>query len=101
MFARRGVGFRILKAGSYSTIGSVQAMLTDQPKLRTEVTEGHAWWIPKDDTPVDVQKDISMWMNMDQNDNQGTHDMEILGSIKDTAMRLSEKSLQAPTWGTL
>ncbi len=40
---------------------------------------------------LERQQDISHWCNMDQNDNQVTHDIEILQCIRFTAVALSLK----------
>ena len=40
---------------------------------------------------MERQVDISLWCNMDQNENQVTHDIEIMQSIKATANQLSQK----------
>ena len=40
---------------------------------------------------MERQVDISLWRNMDQNENQVTHEIKILQSIKATAEQLSQK----------
>ena len=45
------------------------------------VFEGHRWSILPEDTPEAAQMELSMWRNADQNENQQTHEMEILRSF--------------------
>ena len=52
---------------------------------------GHKWWILPEEVLTERQVDISLWRNMDQNENQVSHEMEILQGIKATAESLSVK----------
>ena len=40
--------------------------------------------------------DISQWRNQDQNENQGTHEIEFLQSIKSMALEISKKTANTP-----
>ena len=66
-------------------------MMADNANLKDVVLNGHRWWILNELVPVERQVDISLWRNMDQNENQATHEIEILQSIKATAENLSQK----------
>ena len=46
---------------------------------------GHRWWILPEDADKDLQTDISLWRNQDQNENQGTNEMEVLQTLKHAA----------------
>ena len=59
--------------------------------LKDVVLNGHRWWVLQESVSMERQVDISLWRNMDQNENQVTHDIEILQSIKATAEQLSQK----------
>ena len=48
---------------------------------------------------MERQVDIPLWRNMDQNENQVTHDVEILQSTKATAKHLSQKQSKLTQWG--
>ena len=64
------------------------------PTLTDIVQKGHKWWVLKEDTSEAAQVDISLWRNQDQNENHGTHEIEILQTIVATAecMRASAAS---------
>ena len=66
-------------------------MMADNANLKDVVLNGHRWWILNEHVLVERQVDISLWRNMDQNENQATHEIEILQSIKATAENLSQK----------
>lgn len=85
------LALRCIKAGTFSPIGNLQDLLTDSPNLRDAVEQGHRWWILPETVLKERQVDISLWRNMDQNENQATHEIEILQGIKTTSESLSSR----------
>ena len=57
-------------------------------------------WILPETVLAERQVDISLWRNMDQNENQVSHEIEILQGIKATAESLSVNPRKL-TQGTL
>ena len=94
------LALRLIQSGSYSPIGNLSDMMDEQPHLKMKVKEGHVWTILSEETPLVAQQEISLWKNMDQNDNQGIHEIEILQNIKMTALSLS-KSMNKVSMGDL
>ena len=85
------LALRCIKSGTFSPIGNIVDLLADNKNLKEVVTSGHRWWILPESVLKERQVDISLWRNMDQNENQNSHEMEILGGIKATAESLSKK----------
>ena len=79
------LALRCIKNGTFSTIGNLGDLLAESANLKEVVTDGHRWWILPETVLKERQVDISLWRNMDQNENQNSHEMEILGGIKATA----------------
>ena len=65
--------------------------MSDNMNLKDVVLNGHRWWVLPKSVSIERQVDISLWRNMDQNENQMTHEVEILQCIKATAQTLSQK----------
>ena len=93
------LALRFLRSGKSSPAGDVSALL-NEPSLKEVVMNGHRWWILQEDTAVEQQVDISLWRNQDQNENQLTHEIEILQNIMVTAKGLSAHH-QSITMGDL
>ena len=75
------LAFRCLKQGTVSPIGDLSETLQN-PTLKEVVHSGHRWWVLKETVAKERQVDISVWRNQDQNENQQTHEMEILQTIR-------------------
>ena len=84
------VALRLIHSSGSSPIGDLAALTADDESLKDVVQNGHRWWVLPEDTPPDRQVDISLWRNQDQNENQGTHEIEILQTIMSTAHEMSE-----------
>ena len=56
--------------------------LLEQKSLKNAVEHGHKWWILPETCPPETQVDIMTWRNQDQNENQATHEMELLLTLK-------------------
>ena len=82
------LALRCIKNGTFSPIGNLGDLLEDSANLKEVVTSGHRWWVLPETVLKERQVDISLWRNMDQNENQNSHEMEILGGIKATAEHL-------------
>ena len=78
------LALRSIKNGTHSPIGNLSSLL-DQPTLKEAALNGHRWWVLPETLEKNKQLDISLWRNQDQNSNQGTHDIEILQTIKHSA----------------
>ncbi len=85
------LALRVLKSGSYSTVGDLKRLLSESQSLEEMVTAGHRWWILPEDVPANELIDISLWRNQDQNENQGTHEVEVLQSIISSARLLGSQ----------
>ena len=83
------MALRLVQAGSASPVGGLSNLTAEDPSLRDVVLNGHKWWVLPEDLSPDRQVDISLWRNQDQNENQQTHEMELLQSIVATAGNLS------------
>ena len=87
--ATTNLALRLLQAGAKSPIGDLVKILEENEHLKDIAVCGHKWWILPEEVPEARQVDISLWRNMDQNENQVTHEMEILQGIRSTAESLS------------
>ena len=65
--------------------------MAENANFKDVVLHGHKWWILPETVTREVQVDISLWRNMDQNENQATHEIEILQSIRMTCEDLSKR----------
>ena len=86
------LALRCIRAGVNSPIGDLKSLIDDDVHLREVVQNGHRWWILPEETLVEEQQDISVWRNQDQNENQQTHEMEILQTIKAVAEAMCKLS---------
>ena len=60
-------------------------MIEGDEVLKDVVLHGHRWIVLKEIVPPDTKVEISLWRNADQNENQGTHEIEILQNIISSA----------------
>ena len=79
------LSLRLLKNRCQSPIGDLEGLL-GQSSLKEVATSGHTWWILPEDTDKAAQVDISLWRNQDQNENQGTNEIELLQSLRHAAV---------------
>ena len=75
------IAFRAIKNDIYSPIGNLGDLMTNA-NLKEVVLNGHRWWVLQENCAKERQIDISLWRNQDQNENQQTHELEILLTIK-------------------
>ena len=75
------LAFRAIKNGTPSPIGTLGDMLENKT-LKEAVLNGHRWWVLPETVVKERQIDISLWRNQDQNENQQSHELEILQTIK-------------------
>lgn len=85
------LALRCLQSGLHSPIGNLADLVSENLNLKDAVINGHRWWVIPESVCQERQVDISLWRNMDQNENQATHEIEILQCIKATAENLSQK----------
>ena len=71
-----------------SPAGDIRATVDGSPALKDAVINGHKWWIFLGSMATDLDIEISLWRNADQNDNQGTHEIEIRQTLMSTAQHL-------------
>ena len=69
--------------------GDLQKLVEESEPFKDFVNHGHTWIILKEDLPKERQSDISTWRNQDQNENQPTHEVELLQTIKSLSEDLS------------
>ena len=81
------IALRCVKNGTYSPLGDLSCLL-EQQTLKEAAINGHKWWILPEETPPELQMEISTWRNQDQNENQATSEIEILQAIKCAAQAL-------------
>ena len=87
------LALRILQSGTPSPIGDLGSLTSAHDKSLNEVVaNGHRWWVLPEETPAERQVDISVWRNADQNENHGTHEVEILQTISTTASEIARTS---------
>ena len=58
--------------------------------MKDVVLNGHRWWILPETLTRDQQTDISLWRNMDQNENNCAHEIEVLQTIAHAAHQLMQ-----------
>ena len=75
------LAFRAIKNGTPSPIGALDTLMSCQA-LKEVVLNGHRWWVLPETVAPERQIDISLWRNQDQNENQQTHELEVLQTIK-------------------
>ena len=85
------LALRCIQSGIHSPIGSLSDLVEENINLKEAVLNGHRWWVLPESVVKERQVDISLWRNMDQNENQATHEVEVLQCIKATAEDLSHK----------
>ena len=90
------LALRLIQNGASSPAGDIRSLTEGDPSLGDIVMHGHRWWILPENTPVDRQVDISLWRNQDQNENQSTHEIEILQNIVATATDISRTQKTVP-----
>ena len=89
------ISFRLIANGSYSPIGDLSSLLEgeESASLKEAVVHGHKWWIlPEADVAPQAQAEISLWRNQDQNENQATHEIEILQTLMSMAEEMSKSA---------
>ena len=75
------LALRCVANGTSSPVCDLRTLL-EQKSLKSAVEHGHHWWILEESCPKDTQVDIMTWRNQDQNENQSTHEMELLLTLK-------------------
>lgn len=75
------LALRIIQSGLPSPATDVSKLAPAGSPLGEVVESGHKWYILPEETPVDQQVEVSLWRNMDQNENQGLHEIEVLRSV--------------------
>ena len=94
------LAFRCIKHGVQSPIGDLTPLM-NQATLRDAAQNGHRWWIlPEALEPVKYIE-ISLWRNQDQNENQATHEIEILQTVKHSAEEFLAKGASKVNLGDL
>ena len=81
------LALRCIQTGLHSPIGTLSDLIALNSNLKDVVLK----WVLQEVVSMERQVDISLWRNMDQNENQVRHDIEILQSIKAIAEQLSQK----------
>ena len=79
------IALRCIKNGTQSPVCDLKSMMESNQTLKDAAGHGHKWWVLPEDLSDDAQHDISLWRNQDQNENQATHELEILQTIQHAA----------------
>ena len=79
------LALQTLHAGIQGPQGDMSKCVEESGSLKDFVENGHHWWILKETIPKEAQLEISTWRNQDQNENQQTHEVELIQTIKSTA----------------
>ena len=79
------IALRCIKNGTPSPVCDLMSLMGEHQSLKDAATNGHKWWVLPEDISADSQHDISLWRNQDQNENQATHELEILQTIQHAA----------------
>ena len=85
------LALRCIQANTSSPVGNLEDLTVDSPNLKEVSSSGHRWWVLPESLVKERQVDISLWRNMDQNEKQMSHEIEILQGIRATAEVLSKK----------
>ena len=99
--SHRNIALRLIKAGRTSPVGDLDAMLAEDKALEDICEHGHRWWILSESACRGMQVDISLWRNQDQNDNFGTHEIDILQAIVATAQQMKRDGTATVNIGDL
>lgn len=83
------LALRIIQAGLPSPACDVSTLALAGTSLHEVVHRGHKWWILPEDTPLEQQIEVSLWRNMDQNENQAIHEIEVLRNIIQTCTEMA------------
>ena len=83
------LALRLIQCGARTPAGDLVSAMDSDEALKDVVTNGHRWWILPEHTEDEKQVDISLWRNQDQNENQRTHEIEIIQGIITTAENLA------------
>ena len=65
--------------------------------LNDVVINGHRWIVLKECVPGEMKVQISLWWSADQNENQGTHEIEILQNVVSSAQALQKDQVKVTT----
>ena len=94
------LALRCIKNGTQSPVCDLTTLM-DQKSLKDVVLNGHRWWILPETLTRDQQTDISLWRNMDQNENNCAHEIEVLQTIAHAAHQLMKAGKQVVKEGDL
>ena len=82
------LALRLIQQGAASPVGDLRGLCEKDRVLADTVQNGHKWLVLQEDTPLEAQVDISLWRNQDQNENNGTHEIELLQNVVASAEQL-------------
>ena len=95
-YSHGNLTLRLIRANCKSPAGDLSRLPEEDQDLKEAVTHGHRWWILPETVLKEQMVDISLWRNQDQNENQGSHEMEILQTIVATADEFSKTHKTIP-----
>ena len=90
------IALRVLRHGVPSPAVDVQAIVEPGSSLHDAVHHGHRWWVLPESTSHEDQVMVSLWRNQDQNENQASHEVEILRGIISTCQEMSISRSKMP-----
>ena len=78
---------RCFRAGMKTASGRALVVDEADTDLKLKITQGHVFIRVSEDMPVDEQKQISEWKNMDQNTNQVIHEMMRVRALEEICLK--------------
>ena len=71
-------------------VGDARSLVDTDEVSKDVVMQGHRWIVLKECVPAEMKVQNSMWGNAYQNENQGTHEIEILQNVIASAQALQK-----------
>ena len=95
------LALRLIQQGAFSPVGDLRSLGASDKNLEEVVHHGHKWYVLNEDTNAKEQVEISLWRNQDQNENHGTHKVELIQTIMSTAKDMSASDASTSSRGKL
>ena len=76
------VSLRLVANSAYSPVADLAKLKDERPSLAEAASLGHHWVVLPEDLSESLRKDVSVWRNQDQNENQALTDGELIRMAK-------------------
>ena len=95
------VALRLVSNSAYSPNADLAKLKDERPSLAEASSLGHHWVVLPEDLSDSLKKDVSVWRNKDQNENQALTDGELIRMAKEAVGKYLEnaspgQALQVP-----